>query len=65
MAQLTEQEKQEIIRFLEAGKALPDKYRFLLYDFVYIDQKSFEKYRPTSFRQVLATFREYKPTVVS
>jgi len=32
MAQLTEQEKQEIIRFLEAGKALPDKYRFLLFD---------------------------------
>ncbi|KAF0146132.1 MAG: putative adenine-specific DNA-methyltransferase [Rhodospirillaceae bacterium] len=32
MAQLTEQEKQETIRFLEAGKPLPDKYRFLLFD---------------------------------
>jgi DNA modification methylase len=32
MAQLTEQEKQEIIRFLEGGKPLPDKYRFLLFD---------------------------------
>ncbi|WP_411725998.1 site-specific DNA-methyltransferase [Methyloglobulus sp.] len=32
MAQLTEQEKQEIIRFIEAGKPLPDKYRFLLFD---------------------------------
>lgn len=32
MAQLTEQEKQDIIRFLEAGKPLPDKYRFLLFD---------------------------------
>jgi DNA modification methylase len=32
MAQLTEQEKQEIIRFLEADKPLPDKYRFLLFD---------------------------------
>lgn len=32
MARLTEQEKQEIIRFLEVGKPLPDKYRFLLFD---------------------------------
>lgn len=32
MARLTEQEKQEIIRFLDAEKPLPDKYRFLLFD---------------------------------
>jgi DNA modification methylase len=32
MAQLTEQEKQEIIRFVESGKPLPDKYRFLLFE---------------------------------
>jgi DNA modification methylase len=32
MAHLTDQEKQDIIRFLEAGKPLPDKYRFLLFD---------------------------------
>jgi DNA modification methylase len=32
MAKLTEQEKQEIIRFLEADKPLPDKYRFLLFE---------------------------------
>ena len=32
MAKLTEQEQQEIIRFLAAGKPLPDKYRFLLFD---------------------------------
>src|SRR5687767_8358314 len=32
MAKLTEQEKQEIARFLESGKPLPDKYRFLLFD---------------------------------
>jgi adenine-specific DNA-methyltransferase len=31
MARLTEQEQQEIIRFLEADKPLPDKYRFLLF----------------------------------
>ena len=32
MAKLTEQEQQEIIRFMEAGKPLPDKFRFLLFD---------------------------------
>jgi len=32
MAKLTEQEQQEIIRFLEVGKPLPDKYRFLLFE---------------------------------
>jgi DNA modification methylase len=32
MAVLTDQEKQEVIRYLEAGKPLPDKFRFLLFD---------------------------------
>jgi DNA modification methylase len=32
MAKLTELEQQEIIRFMEAGKPLPDKYRFLLFE---------------------------------
>jgi len=32
MPRLTPQEQQEIIRFIEADKALPDKYRFLLFD---------------------------------
>lgn len=32
MAQLTQQEKQEIIRYLDVGKSLPDKYRFLLFE---------------------------------
>jgi DNA modification methylase len=32
MPRLTEQEQQEILRFLEAGKPLPDKYRFLLFE---------------------------------
>jgi hypothetical protein len=32
MAQLTPQEQQEVVRFLESGKPLPDKYRFLLFD---------------------------------
>jgi DNA modification methylase len=31
MPRLTEQEQQEILRFLEADKPLPDKYRFLLF----------------------------------
>ena len=32
MAGLTDQEKQEIIRYLEADKPLPEKYRFLLFE---------------------------------
>ena len=32
MARLTDQEKQDIIRYLEADKPLPDKYRFLLFE---------------------------------
>lgn len=32
MARLTEQEQQEVIRYLEAGRPLPDKYRFLLFE---------------------------------
>jgi len=30
------------------------------YDFVFVDQQGFEKYGPTSFRQLIAGFREYK-----
>ena len=32
MAQLTPAELQEVSRFLDAGKPLPDKYRFLLFE---------------------------------
>jgi len=32
MLKLTDQEKQEIVRYLEAGKELPEKYRFLLFE---------------------------------
>ena len=32
MAQLTEQEKQDVIRHLERDRPLPEKYRFLLFD---------------------------------
>ena len=32
MPRLTNQEQQEVIRFIEAGKPLPDKYRFLLFE---------------------------------
>jgi len=32
MLKLTEQEKQEVVRFLESGKELPEKYRFLLFE---------------------------------
>ena len=30
------------------------------YDFVYVDEESFEKYKPASFRQLLDGFKEYK-----
>ena len=30
------------------------------YDFVYVDEESFEKYKPTSFKQLLEGFKEYK-----
>ena len=29
---LTDNEKRDVIKFLEAGKPLPEKYRFLLFD---------------------------------
>ena len=32
MPRLTEQEKQEILRYIEADKPLPDKFRFLLFE---------------------------------
>ncbi len=32
MAKLTEQEQQEIVRFIEADRPLPEKYRFLLFE---------------------------------
>lgn len=32
MGHLTEQEQQEVIRFIEANKPLPEKYRFLLFE---------------------------------
>lgn len=31
MPRLTDSEKQEILRFIDADKPLPDKYRFLLF----------------------------------
>lgn len=30
------------------------------YDFVYVDEKSFKKFKPVSFRQLVDGFREYK-----
>ena len=136
MTRLTPAELQEMNRFLEAGKPLPDKYRFLLfddkrevelvwngkttevtnavlpfqvieqvdepraevdtklqmsmfdvdergrqlkgwqyklicddinalqtkvkYDFVYVDQEGFEKYKPDTLKELVSGFREYK-----
>ena len=33
------------------------------YGFVYVDEESFEKYKPTSFRQLIDGFREYKEKI--
>ena len=30
------------------------------YDFVYVDQESFDEYRPSSFRELRESFTEYK-----
>jgi type III restriction enzyme len=35
----------------------------VIYDFVYVDEESFEKYKPTSFRQLVDGFREYKEKI--
>lgn len=32
MARLTDQERQDILRYIEADKPLPEKYRFLLFE---------------------------------
>ncbi len=32
----------------------------VMYDFVYVDEESFEKFKPTSFRKLADGFREYK-----
>ena len=33
------------------------------YDFVYVDEEGFEKYSPTSFRQLVEGFRAYKERI--
>jgi type III restriction enzyme len=33
------------------------------YDFVYVDEESFEKFKPTSFRELLEGFKEYKEKI--
>ena len=34
--------------------------KFITYDFVYVDLESFDRFKPTSFKQLLDGFREYK-----
>ena len=43
MPRLTEHEQQEIIRFIEAGKPLPDKYRLLLTNVLPVDTSLLSK----------------------
>ena len=44
----------------DVNRAQPD----VKYDFVFVDQEGFEKYKPTSFKQLVAGFREYKGEVL-
>ena len=40
----------------DVNRAQPD----VKYDFVFVDQEGFEKYKPKSFRQLTESFKEYK-----
>ena len=33
------------------------------HDFIYVDQESCERYKPTSFRQLVDGFREYREEI--
>ena len=35
------------------------------YDFVYVDEESIEKYKPTSFRQLLEAFKDQRENLKS
>jgi hypothetical protein len=48
MPRLTEQEQQEIIRYIEADKPLPDKFRFLLFE----DKREMELESPNTLRNL-------------
>lgn len=48
---LTDNEKREILKLIEADKPLPEKYRFLLFD---------DKREAELARSGLADFRKYK-----
>ena len=67
---ITEEEKTRIRYFLQGQiRENPAKYPAKLagydvtYDFVYVDEESFEKYKPTSFRQLMEAFKEYKEKI--
>jgi len=43
----------------DINRAQPD----VVYDFVYVDQESFDQYKPVSFRQLVEGFREYRERI--
>ena len=45
---------------IEAGDSIPGANPMAAYDFVYVDQASFEKYRPKSFAALVSSFLEFK-----
>ena len=53
MPRLTDQEQQEIIRYIEADKPLPDKYRFRLFE----DKREVDVMRSSEIGKVLNTLQ--------
>ena len=52
--ELTDTEKRDLIKLIEQGTPLLEKYRFLL-----VDQNGFETHCPQTFATLAASFIEY------
>jgi len=51
---------EDINRLSACGHAQAGVQSDVRYEFVFVDEESFEKYKPASFRQLFDNFREYK-----
>jgi type III restriction enzyme len=50
----------KILRLKQWCEDINEAQREVTYDFVYVDAEGFEKYRPTTFRQLVTAFVQYK-----
>jgi type III restriction enzyme len=50
----------KILRLKQWCEDINEAQREVTYDFVYVDAEGFEKYRPTTFRQLVSAFKKYK-----